>query len=80
LVNDSNAHLACALAGIGLVHTLDLNVRSSIDRGDLIVVLKEYRPKPLEVFLVYPPNRQRSTKVRVFIDWVTQIYARLVPQ
>jgi DNA-binding transcriptional LysR family regulator len=80
LVNESNAHLACALAGLGLVHTLDFMVRPSIDRGDLVVVLKEYRAKPLEVFIVYPPSRQRSTKVRVFIDWVTQIYARLVPQ
>jgi DNA-binding transcriptional LysR family regulator len=79
LVNDSNAHLACALAGVGLVHTLDFNVRNSIDRGDLVVVLRDYRPKPLEMFLVYPPSRQRSTKVRVFTDWVTQIYARLVP-
>jgi DNA-binding transcriptional LysR family regulator len=80
LVNESNAHLACALAGLGLVHTMDFMVRPSIDRGDLVVVLNEYRAKPLEVFIVYPPSRQRSTKVRVFIDWVTKIYARLVPQ
>jgi DNA-binding transcriptional LysR family regulator len=79
LVNESNAHLACALAGIGLVHTLDFMVRPSIERGELIVVLPEYRPKPLEIFVVYPPSRQLSTKVRVFIEWVTQIYARLDP-
>jgi DNA-binding transcriptional LysR family regulator len=78
LVNESNAHLACALAGLGLIHTLDFMVRSSIDRGDLVVVLKEYCAKPLETFLVYPPSRQRSTKVRVFGDWVTQVFARLV--
>jgi DNA-binding transcriptional LysR family regulator len=79
LVNESNAHLACALAGIGLVHTLDFMVRPSIERGELIVVLPEYRPKPLEVFVVYPPSRQLSTKVRVFIEWVTQIFDRLSP-
>jgi DNA-binding transcriptional LysR family regulator len=78
LVNDSNAHLACALAGLGLVHTLDFNVRPSIDRGDLVVVLKEFRAKPMEIFIVYPPSRARSTKVRVFSDWVTQIFAGLV--
>ena len=79
LVNESNAHHACALAGLGLVHTLDFMVRPSIDRGELVVVLNEYRAKPLDVFIVYPPSRQKSTKVRVFIDWVTQIYARVVP-
>ena len=80
LVNESNAHHACALAGLGLVHTLDFMVRPSIDRGELVVVLNEYRAKPLDVFIVYPPSRQKSTKVRVFVDWVTQIYARVVPQ
>jgi DNA-binding transcriptional LysR family regulator len=79
LVNESNAHLACALSGIGLVHTLDFMVRPSIDRGELIVVLPEYRPKPLEVFVVYPPSRQLSTKVRVFIEWAAQLYDRLRP-
>jgi len=79
LVNESNAHLACALAGLGLIHTLDFMVRPSIERGELIVVLPEYRAKPLEVFVVYPPSRQLSTKVRVFIEWVTQIYDRLAP-
>ena len=79
LVNESNAHLACALAGLGLIHTLDFMVRPSIERGELIVVLPEYRPKPLEAFVVYPPSRQLSTKVRVFIEWVTQIYDRLGP-
>jgi len=80
LVNDSYAHLACALAGLGLVHTLDFVVRPSIDRGDLVVVLKECRPKPQEVFIVYAPSRQRSTKVRVFSDWVAQIFGPLVQQ
>jgi DNA-binding transcriptional LysR family regulator len=79
LVNESNAHLACALAGLGLIHTLDFMVRPSIERGELIAILPEYRPKPLEVFVVYPPSRQLSTKVRVFIEWVTQIYDRLGP-
>ena len=73
------AHLACALAGLGLVHTLDFMVRPAIERGELVVLLPEYRPKPLEVFIVYPPSRQLSTKVRVFIEWVTQVYGRLGP-
>jgi DNA-binding transcriptional LysR family regulator len=80
LVNESNAHLACALAGLGLVHTLDFMVRPSIEHGELVAVLPGYCPKPLEVFIVYPPSRQLSTKVRVFIEWVTQIYGRLGPR
>jgi DNA-binding transcriptional LysR family regulator len=75
VVNESNAHLATALAGLGLVQTLDFMVRPSIDRGQLVTVLDAWRPRPQEVYITYPPSRQLSTKVRVFVDWVTQLYA-----
>lgn len=74
LVNESNAHLAAGLAGLGLIHTMDFNVRPWIERGELRPVLELYRPKPLEVYIVYPPSRRLSTKVRVFVEWVTSIY------
>jgi DNA-binding transcriptional LysR family regulator len=63
-----------------LIYTLDFAVRPSINRGDLVVLLKEYQPKPLEVFIVYSPSRQRSTKVRVFVEWIKQIFARVAPE
>lgn len=77
MVNESNAHLAAALAGIGLVHTLDFMVRPAIERGDLSIILEAWQPKPLDVFIAYAPSRQLSTKVRVFVDWVTQLYKNI---
>lgn len=77
MVNESNAHLATALAGIGLVHTLDFMLRPSINAGLLQPILEDWRPAPLDVYLCYAPSRQLSTKVRVFADWVTGVYARL---
>lgn len=77
MVNESNAHLSTGLAGLGLIHTLDFMVRPAIDRGELVAVLQEWRPAPLDVFIAYAPSRQLSTKVRVFVEWVSEIYARL---
>lgn len=77
MVNESNAHLATAVAGIGLVQTLDFMVRPAIDAGQLVPVLEDWQPGPLDVYLSYAPSRQLSTKVRVFADWVTQVYADL---
>lgn len=74
-VNESNAHLATALAGLGLIHTLDFVVRPAIERGALVAVLESWRPAPQEVYAVYPPSRQLSTKVRVFIAWATELLA-----
>lgn len=77
LVSESNAHLATALASLGIVHTLDFMVRPAIARGELVPILTDWRPAPLQVYLAYPPSRRYSTKVRVFADWVSQVYANL---
>lgn len=77
MVNESNAHLAAALAGLGIIHTLDFMVRPAIERGDLIAILEEWRPNPLDVYIAYAPSRQLNTKVRVFIEWVTTIFNHL---
>lgn len=75
LVSDSSAHLATALAGLGLVHTLDFMVRPSVERGTLIAVLEQWRPDPIDVYVAYPPSRRYSTKVRVFVDWISTLFA-----
>ena len=76
-VNESNAHLATAVAGLGLIHTLDFMVRPAITRGELIPVLEAWRPQPLDVYINYAPSRQLSTKVRVFVEWAAALFAGL---
>ncbi|REE19052.1 LysR family transcriptional regulator [Paraburkholderia sp. BL27I4N3] len=77
MVSESNAHLATALAGLGIVHTLDFMVGPAVQRGELVPILTDWRPEPLQVYLVYPPSRRYSAKLRVFADWVSQLYAEL---
>jgi DNA-binding transcriptional LysR family regulator len=77
LVSESNAHLATALNGLGLVHTLDFMVRPSISKGDLVPVLEQWRPAPLPIYIVYPPSKRYSTKVRVFVDWISGVFGNL---
>lgn len=74
LVSESNAHLATALAGLGIIHTLDFMVRPAIERGELVPILVEWTREPLDVFVAYPPSRRYSTKVRVFVDWVKALF------
>lgn len=77
LVSDSSAHLATALAGLGLVHTLDFMVRPAIEAGALVPVLASWRPDAIDVFAAYPPSRRYSTKVRVFVDWASSLFGAL---
>ncbi|MDE1180404.1 LysR family transcriptional regulator [Paraburkholderia sp.] len=75
LVSESNAHLATALSGLGLVHTLDFMVRPSIRQKKLVPVLAAWRRAPLDVYVAYPPSRRYSTKVSVFVEWVSTLFA-----
>lgn len=75
LVSESNAHLAAGINGLGLINTFDFMVREAIDTGRMIPLLEKWRPKAHPMYVVYPPSRRYSTKVRVFIEWVRTILA-----
>jgi DNA-binding transcriptional LysR family regulator len=77
LVSESNAHLATALAGLGIVQTLDFMLRASVAQGQLVPILDKWRPDPVQVYLAYPPSRRYSTKVRVFADWAKSLFGSL---
>lgn len=73
-VNESTAHLNAALTGLGLVQTFGPIVRPHIGSGALVEVLAEWAPPPMPFYVAYPPNRNLSAKLRVFIDWVVQVF------
>ncbi|SAK85584.1 LysR family transcriptional regulator [Caballeronia arationis] len=77
LVSESNAHLATATAGLGIIQTLEFMGLPAIARGELVSILTEWNPEPLDVYVAYPPSRRFSTKVLVFVDWVKALFASL---
>lgn len=46
-----------------------------IQQGRLEIVLPEWTSDPLPVHVVYPQNRHLSAKVRVFVEWVAELFA-----
>ncbi|WPC03192.1 hypothetical protein SBP02_10290 [Pseudomonas benzenivorans] len=34
------------------------------------------RPAPLPLTALYPPQRQLSRRVRVFVDWLVELFSR----
>ncbi|CAM4068062.1 LysR family transcriptional regulator [Bordetella tumulicola] len=75
-VNDSNAHLALALQGFGLIQTARFIALPHVLAGELIEVMPQYKPQVLPISLLYPQSRQLSPKVRVFSDWVAELFSR----
>src|SRR5690606_37298160 len=75
-VNDWSAHLACALQGFGLVQTARFMALPHLQAGELIEVLPQWKPRSVPISLLYPQSRQLSPKVRVFSDWVAELFSR----
>lgn len=64
--------LTIAAKGIGLV---PLTIaQSHIDSGLLVPVLPAIKLKPQEINLVYLPSRRNSPKIKVFVDYVLNIF------
>jgi LysR family transcriptional regulator, regulator for bpeEF and oprC len=75
-VNDSSAHLASLRAGLGIGQLLSFMVSASGASDELVPVLPEWQPEPMPVHVLYPANRHLSTKVRVFIDWIADVFSQ----
>jgi DNA-binding transcriptional LysR family regulator len=74
-VNDSRTYMTAALTGLGVVQAPLFMIREALAKGDLVRVLPEWTRDPLPLYVVYPPNRHLSNKVRVFVDWLVKLLA-----
>lgn len=75
-VNDSIGSLAAGLAGLGIVYTSTFQAHPHIVSGALVPLLLDWCAETIPLYVVYPPNRHLSTKVRVFVDWVVELFGR----
>jgi len=64
--------LTIAAKGIGLVPLA--MAQPLIDSGFLVSVLPAIKLKPQEINLVYLPSRRNSPKIKVFVDYVLNIF------
>lgn len=73
-VNDSSIYFDACLAGLGIGQLPTSLARDSIENGLLEIVLGSWISEPLSIHVVYPPNRNLSNKVRVFVEWIAEVF------
>ncbi|HYG32655.1 MAG TPA: LysR family transcriptional regulator [Methylophilaceae bacterium] len=74
LFNDGDSCTQAALAGVGITQLPSYMVQNHIASGELCVVLGPYLSDDIPIHALYPQNRHLSTKVRVFIDWIAELF------
>jgi len=74
-VNNGDAYVAACAAGFGIIQVPRYHVTQQLARGELEEILQQHRPPPLPLNALYPTKRQLSARVRVFIDWLAELFA-----
>lgn len=74
-VTSSDAGAALALLGLGLLQAPRYRFDADLASGALVQVLQAYPPVPLPISALYPHARQLSPRVRVFVDWLADLFA-----
>lgn len=73
MIDNAEMLIACCLAGLGLIQVPAYDVRTHIERGDLVEVLSRHRPAPMPIHIVYPHRRHLSGRLQAFIEWASEL-------
>lgn len=69
-VNDMALLLRAALDGVGIVYTLEDEMRPWLEAGRLVRVLKDWSPRFPGFHLYYPSRRQVPAPLRALLDFL----------
>jgi DNA-binding transcriptional LysR family regulator len=72
--NNGDVLKAAAVAGAGLVTMPTFITWDEVKSGRLVPILPDYQTKDLGLYAAYPPTRNLSAKVRVFIDFLKDTF------
>ena len=74
-LDDENSYLAAAEGGLGIAQIPAFVLKEAMERESLELVLGDWFPEPMPLNVVYPQNRHLSSKIRVFVDWIAQLFS-----
>jgi LysR family transcriptional regulator, regulator for bpeEF and oprC len=74
-LDDENSYLAAAEAGLGVAQIPAFVLKEAMERGSLELLLGDWFAEPVPLNVVYPENRHLSSKIRVFVDWVAELFS-----
>lgn len=67
-------YAASAVAGLGIIQCPYYRMAELISRGVIQEILTDTPPPPMPISVLYPHNRHMSPRVRVFVDWLAEIF------
>ena len=72
-VNDHDAYIAASLMSFGIVKVANYVARPYLESAQLTQVLADWTAEQSPISVMYPQSRHLSAKVRIFVDWVSEL-------
>jgi len=57
----------------GIVKVANYMARPYLESGQLMPVLTDWTAEQFPISVIYPQSRHLSAKVRIFVDWVSEL-------
>lgn len=73
-LDDENSYVAAAESGLGVAQIPAFVLKEALEQGSLELLLGDWFPEPAPLNVVYPENRHLSSKIRVFVNWVAELF------
>jgi DNA-binding transcriptional LysR family regulator len=73
IADSAHMLLELAIEGAGIIRFGDIIVARAIQEGLLVPLLQDFQePEKYPLWAILPPGRQRTPKVKVFLDFVME--------
>jgi LysR family transcriptional regulator for bpeEF and oprC len=72
-VNDHDAYVVAGVMGFGIVKVANYVAQPYLESRQLTQVLTDWTSEQLPISVMYPQTRHLSAKVRIFVDWVSEL-------
>ena len=75
-LSDVDICVMCGANGAGVIQAPRFILAPYLESGALVEVLPRWSPRPMPITAVYPHNRRLAPKVRVFVDWIVELFEK----
>lgn len=75
-INEGSAYVSAAVHGLGIGQISSWQAQQHLASGALVQLLPQWTQPLLPIYVVYPPNRHLSAKVRAFVDWAAELFVQ----
>jgi DNA-binding transcriptional LysR family regulator len=72
-VNNTDAYRAACAAGLGIMQAPRFGAHELLKSGDLVEILPRFTAPTMPVSILFPHRRNLSKRVRIFMDWLSEI-------